>query len=286
MDSYEKPYQYHDGWIRFAISLIGAHIVTEYGGVEPWYKRIFTGEYYREFGATLLITLLITYLVFKVTVLLDRRFDWNEKTLVRFMLQLLLGLVLPAAITFLLAALYFRMYGLNILDYNYHLYAFPFIVSLIGIFNIYYVIRYLHADKLAYKNKLEKQRSATQVNAIGPAPEPITPKRGITIHTPTGSFQMSISDIAYFYRTSSRVYVRSLKGVDQLVAQSLDQIEETLSRDDFFRVARHIIVSHKAIVRYFPLNFGKLGVELNPPFKEEINVSKLQARDFKNWFDQ
>lgn len=97
---------------------------------------------------------------------------------------------------------------------------------------------------------------------------------------------MSISDIAYFYRTSSRVYVRSLKGVDQLVAQSLDQIEETLSRDDFFRVARHIIVSHKAIVRYFPLNFGKLGVELNPPFKEEINVSKLQARDFKNWFDQ
>ncbi|MEZ2442755.1 LytTR family transcriptional regulator DNA-binding domain-containing protein [Chitinophaga sp. RCC_12] len=281
---YEKPYQYRDGWIRFAISIIAAHIVTEYGGRESWYKRIFTADYYQEFGSTLIITFLITYLVFKITSFLDQRFDWNEKTLVRFMMQLLLGLVLPSVITFLLAALYFYLYGANILDYNYHLYAFPFIVSLIAIFNIYYLVRYLHADKLAYKHQLENQNTIETPDLNQPSQE-TQAKAAITIHTPTGSFQMPVSNIAYFYRTSGRVYVRSFMGTDQLVAQSLDQIEQMLNNKSFFRAARHVIVNHKAIVRYFPLNFGKIGIELKPPFKEELNVSKLQAREFKNWFN-
>lgn len=282
---YEKPYQYKDGWIRFGISIIGAHIVTEYGGTEPWYKRVFTGDYYQEFGSTLIITFLITYLVFKINAFLDRRFDWTEKTLVRLMMQILLGLILPSVITFLLAALYFHLYGVNILDYNYHLYAFPFIVSLIAIFNIYYVIRYLHADKVAVKYQLENQRLNVISDLTKETEEEIPVKTGIIIHTPTGSFHMPVSEIACFYRTSGRVYVRSFRGTDQLVAQSLDQIEQMLDKEIFFRVARHVIVNHKAIVRYFPLNFGKIGIELNPPFKEELNVSKLQARDFKNWFN-
>ena len=282
---YEKPYQYRDGWIRFGLSIFAAHIVTEYGGTEPWYKRVFTIDYYQEFGSTLIITLLITYLVFKVTSFLDRRFDWNEKTLTRLMMQVLLGLILPSIITFLLAALYFHLYGVSILDYNYHLYAFPFIVSLIAIFNIYYLIRYLHADKLAYKHRLENQLQKTEPLPPHTTELPITPKNGITVHTPTGSFQMPLSEIAYFFRTSGRVYVRTVNGADQLLSQSLDQIEQVLSNGSFFRAARHLIVNRKAIIRYFPLNFGKLGIELNPPFREEVNVSKIQAKDFKNWFD-
>lgn len=281
---YEKPYQYHDGWIRFALSVIGAHIVTEYGGSDPWYKRIFTADYYQEFGSTFLITLLITYLVFKITSFLDRRFDWSEKTLVRLMMQVLLGIAAPSVITFLLAALYFWLYGVNILDYNYHLYAFPFIVSLIAIFNIYYLVRYLLADKLAYKHRLENQDIVELPDSNQQSPESAA-RTGITIHTPTGSFKMPVSDIAYFYRTSGRVYVRSFTGADQLIAQSLDQMEQVLQNKRFFRAARHLIVNHKAIVRYFPLNFGKIGIELSPPFKEQLNVSKLQAKDFKSWFD-
>lgn len=274
-DFIAKPIAYNDGLTRLIFTVIGAHIVTEYGGDEPWLSRIMTTEYYIEFGSTFAITLLDTYLIYLATRKLDQQFSWIEHPFQRAVLQFFFGVIIPTLITFLLAALYFKAYGMNILDTNYHLYALPFIASLIFIFNVYYLVRYLVYWAKSGNNK-----------PIAEAPAEKGVKSLVIVHTPTGSQPYAIENIAYFYRSSGKVFIRPFDGPDKVLDQSLDQIAERLDSHVFYRVARHMIVNHRAVKEYFPLNFGKLGIKLEPGYKEDINVSKLQAKEFKQWLDR
>lgn len=274
-DLIAKPIVYNDGWTRLIFTVVGAHIVTEYGGNEPWLSRVMTTEYYIEFGSTFAITFLDTWLIYLVTRKLDRRLSWITHPIQRAVLQVLLGVIVPTLITFLLAAAYFKAYGMNILDTNYHLYALPFIASLIFIFNIYYLVYYL----VVWAKAKPAEASA---GIISEKPS----KSLIIVHTPTGSQPFPVDNIAYFYRSSGKVFIRPFNGPDKVLDQSLDQIAETLDKEHFYRVARHMIVNHSSVKEYFQLNFGKVGLKLDPAFKEDVNVSKLQAKDFKQWLDR
>lgn len=276
--------RYNDLVLRLIFAFIGAHIVTEFGGNEPWLNRLFTREYFIEFGSTLAITLLIVQLVYWATIILDRHFDWYEKPLQRTLLQALLGILVPAIITFALATLYFAAYGVNILRTNYHIYALPFIVALIAIFNVYYLVRYLLGERSRYR-KLAEQHAL----AASGSPEllPATGKaETFLVRTPTHSFPVDVASIAYFYRDQNSVYLRLFDGGDYILAQSLDTIEERLGNRQFFRVARHMIANYNAIKAYHPLPYGKLGLTIRPAYKEEVSVSKPLARSFKLWYDR
>ena len=274
---------YNDLVYRLIFAIAGAHLVTEFGGNEPWLQRLFTKEYYIEFGSTLAITLLIIHMVWWATVVLDRNFPWHGLPVQRVLLQLLLGLVVPTFVTLLLASGYFALYGLSIFDTNYHLYALPFIVALIAIFNIYYYIRYL----LAERARLVAGAANTQpiLDIAETAPEN-GHKQAFLVHTPTRSFPVAPDTIAYFYRDDGGVHIRLFDGADYLLARSLDAIEQQVDGTRFFRVARHMIASYEAIRGYHPLNFGKLGLTIRPAYKEPVNVSKPQARHFKQWYDR
>lgn len=283
-----QSYRY-DLPIRIIASLVAAYIVTEYGGNEPLLPRLLDPTYYVEFGSTLLITLLDIHTVFLATRWLDRRYDWHAVPLIRIPLQLLLGVLLPTVITFLLATAYFRSYGINILDTNYHLYALPFIALLITLCNVYYYVRYLLAEREGLQQARQQTASTARFFAISNAPS--APGEGANktmflAQTPTRTIPVPVSDIAYFFRERGRVYVRLGNGMDYFLSQSLEQIEATLDNQVFFRAARHAIVSKNAVSAFCYLDYGKLGLSLKPDYKEMLVVSKLQARDFKKWLDR
>lgn len=207
--------------------------------------------------------------------------------MLRVLLQALLGIVSTTLVVFTLATLYFSARGKDIFNYNYLIYTLPYVAVLISLFNCYYAIQYL----ITRKPKAEDNAGwATPSNSI--ESEAIArkqtgdPKSIFVVHTPTGSYPVSVSDVAYFYRTTGKVFIRTFDGRDRILAQSLDQVESALDKTVFFRAARHLIVNHQAITKYYPLNFGKVGLSLKPQFKEEVNVSKLQAKGFKLWFNR
>ncbi|SKA32893.1 LytTr DNA-binding domain-containing protein [Chitinophaga eiseniae] len=291
----EKPGQtgYHDGVIRFVLAFIAAHIVTEYGGQQPWLTRVFSIDYYIEYGSTLAITILDIHIVYWVTLQLDRKFSWLDHPVFRGLLQVAFGLLLPTLITFLLAAGYFRLYGMDILDTNYHLYALPFISSLIALFNVYYLVRYLLREREHYwQMVLQSDRDNSMVApATMPAPEPGMPlleKSVFIVHTPTRSFPVATGDIAYFYREEGQVYLRAFAGNKHILSQSLEQIEEQLNKDDFFRVARHMIASRAAVRGYEKDTYGKLSLKLEPTpeYKRSITISQNKAGKFREWLDR
>jgi len=288
-----KPGQhgYHDATIRFVLAFVAAHIVTEYGGQQPWLTRIFSTSYYIEYGSTLAITLLDIHIVYWITLRLDRRNSWLDHALQRSLLQLALGVVLPSLITFLLAAVYFRVYGMNILDTNYHVYALPFITSLIALFNLYYLVRYLLRERNHYRQMVLQNNKddslVAPVAVVSSEPNDASQEKSVfMVHTPTRSFPVATKDIAYFYRDKGNVFLRPFNGNDHILSQSLMEIEKQLNKDDFFRVARHMISNREAIKGYQNISYGKLSLELVPEFKEVISVSQLLAKDFKSWIDR
>ncbi|WP_029274603.1 LytTR family DNA-binding domain-containing protein [Pedobacter borealis] len=277
-----KKIKYNDLTLRIIASFAAAHIVTEFGGNEPWLSRLLTGMYYIEFGTTLVITLLLVCYIYRCTCYLDVRLGWHEKPLKRGILQFIFGVICPTLGAFFLAALYFAYFGVNILKTNYHLYALPFIAALITLFNAYYLVYYLLAESKYYKaiagTALDTSGSQTY--------DTETSKEVFIVHTLTKSFPVQTGDIAYFFRDNGHVLLRLFHGADHLLSQSLDQIEKQLDGQDFLRVARHMIISHKAVVSFMPLTFGKIGVTLNPPYKEQVSASKLLARNFRLWMDR
>lgn len=282
-----------DFTIRLIASIVGGYIVTRYGGDDSLLELLLTKVFYIEFGATLAITFLAIELIYRATLLLDKHFDWHQRPFYRIPLQVLLGIALPTLVTFLMAALYFRLYGVNILDTTYHLYALPFIAALISIFNLVYYIRYQHAERSLYHPTGVQHAPLQQGQSLSlPVPDQYRQEPGenvksaIMVHTPTRSFSMPVAEIAYFYRDQGRVFLRPFEGNDYILSQSLDAIEGQLDKEQFFRAARHMIINHKAIKSYQPLLYGKLALDISPAFKEEVNVSKPLARTFKNWLDR
>lgn len=275
--------QYRDLGLRIAFAVTGAFIVTRFGGNDPLLVLLLTKDFYIEFGVTLVITFLVVQMVYWSTTALDRHFGWHARPLARIPLQVAFGILLPSVVTFLIAALYFAYYGANILDTNYHLYALPFIVALISIFNLYYYIRYLLAERSFYRQLSLQQTASYPKNEENPAGNPTGDRELYVARTLTRSVPVPLADIAYFYRSNGHVYLRQFSGKDLLLSQSLDAIETELDEKSFFRVARHFITHRNAVVKYDRLSTGQYLLTLDPAFREEITVSKTQARSFKSW---
>lgn len=288
----KTPIRYQDRNLRIAFALIGAYIVTSFGGDLPLLTLLLTADFYIEFAATFLITFLVIQLVYFVTVRLDRFYDWHRQPVKRVMLQAGLGVAVPTLLTFFAAAFYFYLYGINILDTNYHLYALPFIVALIAIFNIYYYIRYLLSERKMYLHELRQREQAPAAGfravaaTVPDDPSPAEPENTFTALTPTRTLPVGQNEIAYFYRSGGQVYLRLASGQDHLLAQSLDAIAPQLDDQQFFRVARTLIAHRNAITDFQPLSYGKLRLSLQPDFREEVTVSKPLARSFKDWIAQ
>ena len=97
---------------------------------------------------------------------------------------------------------------------------------------------------------------------------------------------INTDDIAfvYFEYKSTRLMLKS--GQEEVVSYSLDDLEDELNPDDFFRANRQFIVSVSSIERILNSFNGKLKVVLKAQPEKEVLVSKEKATKFKEWLDQ
>ncbi|HSR40386.1 MAG TPA: LytTR family DNA-binding domain-containing protein [Phnomibacter sp.] len=93
-------------------------------------------------------------------------------------------------------------------------------------------------------------------------------------------------DIALIYRDTLNYFFR-FDG-DKLIYDysPLEEIEEVLDPDMFFRANRQTIVNINAIQVLKPYGNQKLMVHLKPPLKMEIDVSREKAPLLRKWMDR
>lgn len=90
-------------------------------------------------------------------------------------------------------------------------------------------------------------------------------------------------DIAYFYIETGIVKGKSFENQMFVIDKKLEDIEEEVNPEKFYRVNRQFIINRDAIINIKFFFNGKLIVNTNPKFSDRIVVSKAKATNFKKW---
>lgn len=96
-------------------------------------------------------------------------------------------------------------------------------------------------------------------------------------------YAIETSEIAYFFTKHTIVYLMTIQGKKYQVDQSLDRLEESLSKAQFFRINRQYLVAWKSI-RSFESDYGSFPVHLDPPPQQPITISRHRIDNFKHWW--
>lgn len=96
---------------------------------------------------------------------------------------------------------------------------------------------------------------------------------------------ISVEDIECFYSENKGTYAHTITGRDYLLDTTLEQLENELSPQDFFRVSRKFFVSIHAIKDIISYTNSRLQIKLNSYTDTDIIVARERVRDFKLWLE-
>ncbi|OQP46881.1 hypothetical protein A4H97_04995 [Niastella yeongjuensis] len=96
-------------------------------------------------------------------------------------------------------------------------------------------------------------------------------------------FSIEAKNVAHVYTRERVHYLKTFDSADYIIENNLDELEQQLSPDTFFRVNRQFIVNYTSVKEVITWFDGKLKLIIHPESYEEIIISRLKAGDFKGW---
>lgn len=93
-------------------------------------------------------------------------------------------------------------------------------------------------------------------------------------------------DVRYFYADQKITLLVNKEGKRFPLDQSLDRLMPLLDPQSFFRANRRFIIQLDAVSLIRPYFKGRLKLELDPAFGEDIIISSEKTPSFKQWLDQ
>lgn len=93
-------------------------------------------------------------------------------------------------------------------------------------------------------------------------------------------------EVAFVYTKERAHYIKTHSGIDYPIDNNLDELEEQLDPEEYFRVNRQFIVRYSAIDKVYAWFDNKIKLQIKPVPYEDIVISRLRAPDFKRWLDK
>lgn len=121
---------------------------------------------------------------------------------------------------------------------------------------------------------------------VNPSAAAVRYKERFIVNANNKWMPVETSEIAVFYKDNLN-YLYTFNG-DKLIYDfsALEDIEEVLDPKLFFRANRQTILHVNAVHVVRPHGNQKLLVQLKPPLKMEIDISREKAPAFKKWMDR
>lgn len=100
--------------------------------------------------------------------------------------------------------------------------------------------------------------------------------------------KIETKDISCFYAEDKAVFIQTFEGRNRSIDYSLDNLENMLNPDEFFRINRSIIVNINAISEMFAYSRSRVKLNLLPKKAKitEAIVSVQKSSEFKKWIDR
>lgn len=158
---------------------------------------------------------------------------------------------------------------------------------------ISYLLKPVNSEKLAASFKkidLLKPSSESVINLDTLSqllkPETKTYKRRFLIKVGQKIRSIPTADIAYFFTQDKLSYLMTRTNQRYPLDQPLDELENIVNPDDFFRINRRYLAKIEAIAEIHPYFKGRVKVRLSPEIDDEIVVSSDKTPHFKSWLDE
>lgn len=99
-------------------------------------------------------------------------------------------------------------------------------------------------------------------------------------------YPVSVADIAFVYLENETAYLYNFKGEKHPVFKTLDDIENALSPDQFYRINRQMLINRKAIKEIEQYFNQRIVVHLTVPIPEKPLVPRLKVAPFLSWVEK
>ncbi|MDC6365106.1 MULTISPECIES: LytR/AlgR family response regulator transcription factor [Flavobacteriaceae] len=96
---------------------------------------------------------------------------------------------------------------------------------------------------------------------------------------------VNADDVECFYSENKGTYAATSDGRNYLLDTTLEQLENELSPEVFFRVSRKFYINLNHIKDIISYTNSRLQIKLNKFDEQEIIVSRERVRDFKLWLE-
>ncbi|WP_191859045.1 LytR/AlgR family response regulator transcription factor [Hanstruepera ponticola] len=96
---------------------------------------------------------------------------------------------------------------------------------------------------------------------------------------------INIDEIECFFSENKGTYLHTIEGRNYLIDMTLDQLEEELEPQMFYRINRKFFVNINAIKDMVSYTNSRLQIKLNNYNDQEVIVARERVRDFKNWLE-
>lgn len=95
-----------------------------------------------------------------------------------------------------------------------------------------------------------------------------------------------VEEIAYFFSDGRFVYFTTFEKNKYLIQYRIEELQQLLNPEQFYRINRSYITSVKSIEQINPYFGGRFKLKLVPPVTEDVLVSKKRAAGFKIWLGE
>lgn len=157
--------------------------------------------------------------------------------------------------------------------------------------SIDYLLKPVDEKKLAVSLEKFRKRRSFQAENIGKLLEDFNRKsdkfkKRFVINIANKIKVIETSDISYFYSKEKSTFLCTSDNRHFPLDFSLDNIEEIINPDAFFRINRQYLVSFHAIAKIDVLSKSRIKIETLPSANEEILVSSSRTAEFRIWLDK
>jgi DNA-binding LytR/AlgR family response regulator len=96
-----------------------------------------------------------------------------------------------------------------------------------------------------------------------------------------------VDSVCYFFADGKTSYlVGKGDAKKSIVDHTLEELEDMLNPQQFFRISRKYIVNFDCVWEVKGLMSSKLEVKLNQACEHDLSVSRERAHEFKKWMDR
>ena len=279
---------YPDRNLRLIAIPLWGFLYRNIGEVASFGQLLKDSQYYLDLGVAILVTFLIWELNRFFILRFDKKYSWVDQSFPRALTQGATCFGLSSLIVLMVTFVYNTYLAQRHPLFNIEI-VFMTDIPMACMFLLVMHLLYTGMWLRVYHQRVVEglQERISSLENPSPLNANTTPTvralRSLLVNQGKAQVPLNLEEIAYLSVAGDLCVIRNLQGQSFTIDQTLEQLEECLPSSEFFRLNRQIIAHRQAIRKVETDGSGRLLLQVNPVFSEEITVSRKKAGIFKNW---